>query len=230
MRRIGFGGVAYDPPLRIFDPYRSSGRHQCRDGEVFPVPAAWAKRAHVTATAYEAATQRVEADPNGYWSDIGRRLDWSKPFTQVKDVSFDATDFHIRWFADGELNVSVNCLDRHLENRGDQIAIIWERDDPEVYDALSFLDLHTEVCRWANILKARGVKKGDRVTIYLPMISGGRGRNARLRADRGDPFGGVRRLLTRQPGRTDSGLRVHGRHHRRRRGARRQDDSTEAQR
>ena len=140
------------------------------DGEVFPVPAAWAKRAHVTATAYEAATQRVEADPNGYWSDIGRRLDWSKPFTQVKDVSFDATDFHIRWFADGELNVSVNCLDRHLENRGDQIAIIWESDDPEVYDALSFLDLHTEVCRWANILKARGVKKGDRVTIYLPMI------------------------------------------------------------
>ena len=118
----------------------------------------------------EAACARAEADPDGFWTEIGRRLDWSKPFTEVKDISFDEADFRIRWFADGELNVSVNCLDRHLPERGDQIAVIWESDDPEVYDAFTYRQLHAEVCRWANVLKAKGVRKGDRVTIYLPMI------------------------------------------------------------
>ncbi|MDZ4320595.1 MAG: AMP-binding protein, partial [Phenylobacterium sp.] len=122
------------------------------------------------AAAYEAACRRAEQDPDGYWRDVAGRLDWSKPFTQVKDVSFDASDFRIKWFADGELNVSVNCIDRHLATRRDQVAIIWESDDPDVYDTLTYGQLHAEVCRMANVLKAKGVKKGDRVTIYLPMI------------------------------------------------------------
>ncbi|ODT88241.1 MAG: acetate--CoA ligase [Phenylobacterium sp. SCN 70-31] len=140
------------------------------DGEVFPVPAEWAKTAHMNAEAYAAAVARVEADPEGWWTEVGRRLDWIEPFTQVKDVSFDKTDFHIDWYADGVLNVAANCLDRHLAERGDQTAIIWESDDGKSYDALTYRQLHAEVCRWANVLKAKGVKKGDRVTIYLPMI------------------------------------------------------------
>jgi len=138
--------------------------------EVFPVPAEWAKRALIDAEGYEAAVRRVETDPDGFWGDLGRRLDWSKPFTQVKDVSFHRDDFRIRWFADGELNVSVNCIDRHLPQRQDEIAFIWESDDPEMHSTVTYGRLHSEVCRMANVLKAKGVKKGDRVTIYLPMI------------------------------------------------------------
>ncbi|CAN7465173.1 acetate--CoA ligase [Phenylobacterium sp. LjRoot225] len=138
--------------------------------EVFPVPAEWAKRALVNAEGYEAAVRRVETDPEGYWGDLGRRLDWSKPFSQVKDVSFHRDDFRIRWFADGELNVSVNCIDRHLPARKDDIAFIWESDDPEISSTVTYGRLKSEVCRMANVLKAKGVKKGDRVTIYLPMI------------------------------------------------------------
>ena len=140
------------------------------DGEVFPVPAAWAKRTRMTAEAYEGALAQVETDPDTYWRGVAKTLTWSKPFTVVKDTSFDVNDFHIRWFADGELNVSVNCLDRHLKKRGDQVALIWESDEGTPWDALTYSQLHSEVCRMANVLKARGVKKGDRVTIYLPMI------------------------------------------------------------
>ncbi|HQT52345.1 MAG TPA: acetate--CoA ligase, partial [Phenylobacterium sp.] len=140
------------------------------EGEVFPVPAAWAKRAKMNAQAYEAAVQRVETDPDGYWTQVASRLDWIKPFTQVKDTSFHKHPFHIRWYADGVLNVSVNCLDRHLETRGDQVAIIWESDEGTPWDNLTYRQLHAETCRMANVLKARGVQKGDRVTIYLPMI------------------------------------------------------------
>ena len=122
------------------------------------------------AAGYEAAVRRVGEDPDGYWRELGQRLDWMVPFTEVKDVSFDAEDFRIRWFADGVLNVSVNCIDRHLPARRNETAIIWESDDPEVYDILTYGDLHAEVCRMANVLKAKGVGKGDRVTIYLPMI------------------------------------------------------------
>jgi acetyl-CoA synthetase len=138
--------------------------------EVFPVPADWAARAHVDAEAYEAAVRRVQSDPEGYWTEIGNRLTWSKPFTQVKDVSFDREDFRIRWFADGELNVTVNCIDRHLPERADDVAFIWESDDPNDGNTVTYGRLHSEVCRMANVLKAKGVKKGDRVTIYLPMI------------------------------------------------------------
>jgi acetyl-CoA synthetase len=122
------------------------------------------------AAGYDAAWKRVEADPNGFWTDVAKRLDWIKPFTQVKDVSYDAKDFHIRWFADGVLNVSANCLDRHLPTRANDVAIIWEGDDPANSRKITYAEAHAEVCRMANVLKKRGVKKGDRVTIYLPMI------------------------------------------------------------
>ena len=112
------------------------------DGEVFPVPETWAKTALMNADAYDAAVRRVEADPEGYWSDLAKRLDWMQPFTQVKDISFHKEDFHIRWYADGVLNVSANCLDRHLKSNGDTIAIIWESDDGQSYDALTYRQLH----------------------------------------------------------------------------------------
>src|SRR5579872_1734034 len=140
------------------------------DEQVFPVPPAWAKRAHIDAAGYEAAWRRLASDPDGYWRDLAGRLDWIKPFTQVKDVSFKRDDFRIRWYADGVLNASANCLDRHLPKRANDIAIIWEGDDPKDSRKITYAEAHAEVCRMANVLKEHGVKKGDRVTIYLPMI------------------------------------------------------------
>jgi acetyl-CoA synthetase len=140
------------------------------EGQVFPVPEAWAKRAHMDAAAYEAACKRVEDDPDGHWRDVASRLDWIKPFSVVKDVSFNKADFHIRWFADGVLNASANCLDRHLPHRANDTAIIWEGDDPAESRRITYAEAHAETCRMANVLKAHGVRKGDRVTIYLPMI------------------------------------------------------------
>ncbi|MBV8594335.1 MAG: acetate--CoA ligase, partial [Caulobacteraceae bacterium] len=138
--------------------------------EVFPVPEAWARRAHMDRAGYDAAWTRVVSDPEGFWGDVGRRLDWMTPFSTVKDVSFQREDFRIRWFEDGRLNVSANCLDRHLASRGDDTAIIWEGDDPGESRRISYREVHAAVCRMANVLKAHGVGKGDRVTIYLPMI------------------------------------------------------------
>src|SRR5690606_20601414 len=97
-------------------------------------------------------------------------LDWFKTPTQIKDTSFALEDFRIRWYADGELNVSVNCLDRHLATRGDKTAIVWEGDNPDESVSLTYRELHTRVCRFANVLRNLGVQRGDRVTIYLPMI------------------------------------------------------------
>jgi acetyl-CoA synthetase len=122
------------------------------------------------AGSYEAAWKRVEADPDGFWRDIGLRLTWKTPFTTVKDVSFNAKDFHIRWFEGGTLNACANCLDRHLPERENDVAIIWEGDDPAHSRRITYGEVHAEVCRMANVLKALGVAKGDRVTIYLPMI------------------------------------------------------------
>jgi acetyl-CoA synthetase len=122
------------------------------------------------AAGYDAAWKRVEADPNGFWRDVAGRLAWIKPFSVVKDVSYHREDFRIRWFADGVLNASVNCLDRHLPTRANDIAIIWEGDDPRDSKKITYAEAHAETCRMANVLKAQGVKKGDRVTIYMPMI------------------------------------------------------------
>ena len=138
--------------------------------EKFPVPEEWAKRAWVDDAKYQAMYQQSIDDPEDFWGEQGKRLDWIKPYTKVKDTSFDADDLHVRWYYDGILNASANCLDRHLEKRGDQVAIIWEGDDPADDDKITYRDLHERVCRCANGLRSLGVKKGDRVTIYLPMI------------------------------------------------------------
>ena len=138
--------------------------------EKFPVPDEWAKRAWVDETKYQEMYQSSIDDPEGFWGEQGKRLDWIKPYTKVKDTSFDAGDLHVKWYYDGVLNASANCLDRHLEKRGGQVAIIWEGDNPADDDKLTYRDLHERVCRFANGLKSLGVKKGDRITIYLPMI------------------------------------------------------------
>ena len=114
--------------------------------------------------------ERSINDPENFWAEHGQRIDWIKPYTRIKDVSYSEKDLHIKWFYDGTLNVSSNCLDRHIEKRGDQTAIIWEGDDPKEDKRITFKELHSEVCKFANALKELGVKKGDRVTIYMPMI------------------------------------------------------------
>ncbi|MGA2187248.1 MAG: acetate--CoA ligase [Steroidobacteraceae bacterium] len=137
---------------------------------VYPVPENFAAAAQVKRPAYELMYAESVLDPSRFWQRIGRRIDWIKDFTRVKDASFSESDFHIRWFEDGQLNVSSNCLDRHLTTRGEKTAIIWEGDDPETSSRISYRELHERVCQCANALKSLGVMKGDRVTIYLPMI------------------------------------------------------------
>ncbi|MEM9168515.1 MAG: acetate--CoA ligase [Pseudomonadota bacterium] len=136
----------------------------------YPVPSAFAEKARIDADAAERLRARAADDPDAFWADVAQRIEWSTPFTRVKDVSFDPADLHIRWFDDGRLNVAANCLDRHLEERGDQVAIIWEGDDPADSKSITYREAHGEVCRMANLLKARGVGRGDRVVIYMPMI------------------------------------------------------------
>jgi acetyl-CoA synthetase len=138
---------------------------------LYPVPEEWARRARIDAAGYEKLHGRSLADPGSFWLEQARRLDWIKRPEVAGDWSFDESDFHIRWFADGRLNVSANCIDRHLAKRGDALAILWEPDDPvEAPRSFTYRQLHAEVCRFANVLKGEGVKKGDRVTVYLPMI------------------------------------------------------------
>ena len=141
------------------------------DTKTYPVPAAWAKRAFADNAKYERLYDASIKDPDAFWGEEGKRLDWFTPYTQVSDCNFDTKNLHVRWYADGTLNVSHNCIDRHLEKRGDQTAIIWEGDDPEVSKHITYRELHAHVCRFANVLKARGVGKGDRVTLYMPMVA-----------------------------------------------------------
>lgn len=138
--------------------------------QIFPVRADWTTHAWADKARYEAMYRRSTEDPEGFWGEQGKRLDWIRPYTRVKDVSFASNDLHIRWFYDGTLNACSNCLDRHLQTRGDQPAIIWEGDDPAVSRTLTYRELHTEVCKFSNVLKSFGVARGDRVTIYMPMI------------------------------------------------------------
>ena len=128
------------------------------------------KNALIDNDGYQKMYAESVADPDAFWAEHGKRIDWIKPYSQVSDVSYDANDLHIKWYADGTLNAAANCLDRHLETRGDQTAIIWEGDDPADHRHISYRELHEEVCKFANVLKAEGAKKGDRITIYLPMI------------------------------------------------------------
>ncbi|WP_353858526.1 acetate--CoA ligase [Azospirillum formosense] len=139
------------------------------DNSFFPVKPEIAKTAYVDEAAYARLYEQSINDPEAFWGEQGKRIDWIKPYSKVKDVSYTG-DVHIKWFYDGTLNVSANCVDRHLATRGDQTAIIFEGDDPGVSRHITYKELHEQVCRLANVLKKNGVKKGDRVTIYLPMI------------------------------------------------------------
>ncbi|UWR32415.1 acetate--CoA ligase [Sulfitobacter sp. W027] len=139
--------------------------------KTYPPSADMAARAHVDAQTYDKMYQASVTDTDGFWREQAQRIDWIKPFTQVRDVNFDLGSVSINWFADGELNVSANCIDRHLETRGDQTAIIWEPDSPkDAAKHISYRELHSATCRMANVLRDLGVDKGDRVIIYMPMI------------------------------------------------------------
>jgi acetyl-CoA synthetase len=138
--------------------------------KVYEVPKEWASRAYIDDAKYKALYARSIKDPDGFWAEEAKRIDWTKPFTKVKNVSFGPGDVSIKWYEDGETNVAVNCIDRHLARRGDQTAILWEGDDPKDSKRVTYRQLHDSVCRLANVLKSYGVKKGDRVTIYMPMI------------------------------------------------------------
>jgi acetyl-CoA synthetase len=138
--------------------------------KVYDVPPQWSRRAYANEAKYREMYKRSIDDPDGFWGEEGKRIHWFKPYTKVKNASFDPHNVSIKWFEDGVTNVAYNCLDRHLDKRGDQVAIIWEGDDPKDDARITYRELHAEVCRLANVLKRRGVKKGDRVTIYLPMI------------------------------------------------------------
>ncbi|MGC1092952.1 MAG: acetate--CoA ligase [Pseudolabrys sp.] len=138
--------------------------------KTYDVPADWQKRAYADDAKYKEMYARSVKDPNAFWAEQAKRIDWIKPFSKVKNTSYDPHNVSIKWFEDGTLNICHNCVDRHLAKRGDQTAILWEGDDPKDDKKLTYKQLHAEVCRFANVLKARGVKKGDRVTIYMPMI------------------------------------------------------------
>ncbi len=141
------------------------------DEKVYPVPAEFKTGAHIDAAKYEQMYRRSIDDPDGFWADAADEfVSWSRKWDKVMDYSFNSADLHIKWFEGGKLNVAYNCLDRHLETRGDQTALIWEADDPTVDKKITYRELHEQVCKLGNVLKSRGVKKGDRVCIYMPMI------------------------------------------------------------
>ncbi|MCC5978338.1 MAG: acetate--CoA ligase [Salinarimonas sp.] len=138
--------------------------------KLYPVSQEWAERAHVDKALYEKMYQASIDDPDAFWGEHGKRIDWFTPYTRVKNTHYGKDEVSIRWFEDGTTNAAHNCIDRHLEKRGDQVAIIWEGDDPSESKKITYRELHDHVCRWANVLRNRNVEKGDRVTIYLPMI------------------------------------------------------------
>ena len=140
------------------------------DNQIFTPTAETATGAHIDDAGYQEMYQRSLTDSDGFWAEHGKRIDWIKPYSKISSVSYDKSDLHIRWYEDGSLNAAANCLDRHLADRGEQTAIIWEGDEPDQHKHISYNALHAEVCRFANALRTRGIKKGDRVTIYMPMI------------------------------------------------------------
>jgi acetyl-CoA synthetase len=138
--------------------------------KTYPVPAGWAERAHIDAAGYRAMYEASISDPEAFWGEHGQRIDWFKPYTRVKNTSFAPGAVSIRWYEDGTTNAAYNCIDRHLPERANQTAIIFEGDDPSESRHITYQELHDEVARFANVLRLRGVEKGDRVTIYMPMI------------------------------------------------------------
>ncbi len=137
---------------------------------VYPVSATLSEQALINNDRYNELYEKSVSNPEEFWSEMGDRLDWIKKFTEVKDVSYEKNDLHIRWYGDGTLNACVNCVDRHLKDRADQTAIIFEGDDPNVSENITYQKLYEEVCRFSNVLKNAGAKKGDRITLYMPMI------------------------------------------------------------
>jgi len=138
--------------------------------KVYEVPSAWAHKAYVDDAGYQAMYAASVNDPEAFWGEHGKRIDWFTPYTKVKNTSYDPHRVSIKWFEDGTTNVAYNCVDRHVETRGDQVAIIWEGDSPEDSKSITYRELYSEVNKFANVLRNRGVSKGDRVTLYLPMI------------------------------------------------------------
>ena len=136
----------------------------------YPINESFAAKTHLNEEQYFEMYNRSLSDPESFWGEQAKRIDWIKPFSTVKDVSFDKSDLHINWYSDGTLNVCANCVDRHLIDKADQAAIIWEGDDPNNSKTISYKELHQHVCRFANVLKELGIVKGDRVTLYMPMI------------------------------------------------------------
>ena len=137
---------------------------------IFKVPKKWANNAYVDKNDYEKKYKLSIKDNEGFWKKEGKRIDWIKPYTKIKDVKYSKTDVKIRWYYDGTLNASANCIDRHLDDKKNKTAIIWVGDDPKDSKQISYKELHKNVCKAANGLKEIGIKKGDRVTIYLTMI------------------------------------------------------------
>ena len=140
------------------------------DNKIFKVNAEWAKNALINTNQYESDYTKSFDNNEEFWKEQGNRIDWITPYTKVKDVSYQQKDFKIKWYYDGELNASTNCIDRHLATKANQTAIIWEGDDPSQSKHITYKELHEEVCKLANGLKSLGAKKGDRITIYMPMI------------------------------------------------------------
>ena len=140
------------------------------EDKVYDVPAGWASKAYLNDAKYKEMYAASIKDPNAFWGEQAKRIHWMKPFTKVKNTSFGPGNVSIKWFEDGTTNIAYNCVDRHLGKRGNQVAIIWEGDDPKDDKKITYKELHAEVCRWANVLRLRNVKKGDRVTIYMPMV------------------------------------------------------------
>ena len=138
--------------------------------KIFPVPENYKNSAHVTKEVYEDLCKQAETDSEKFWDKIGKRVDWIKPYSKIKDVTWSKKNVDINWYYDGKLNVSENCIDRHLKDKADDIAIIWEGDNPDESLKISYKELHKKVCNLSNALKNNGVKKGDRITIYMPMI------------------------------------------------------------
>src|SRR5262249_35289536 len=138
--------------------------------KIYPVAGEWKRRAYADEAKYAEMYARSLKDPNGFWAEEAKRIHWYRAPTKIKNASFGPNDVSIKWFEDGTTNVAYTCIDRHLAKRGDQVAIIWEGDDPTQDRKITYRQLHDEVCRFANVLRNRNVKKGDRVTIYLPMI------------------------------------------------------------
>ncbi|SVC51907.1 uncharacterized protein METZ01_LOCUS304761, partial [marine metagenome] len=137
---------------------------------VFKVPKKWSNSAYVNKSQYEKKYKLSIKDNEGFWKKEGKRIDWIKPYTKIKDVKYSKTDVKIKWYYDGTLNASANCIDRHLKDKKNKTAIIWVGDDPKDSKQISYKELHKNVCKAANALRELGIKKGDRVTIYLTMI------------------------------------------------------------